>query len=83
MRISVETEMEHEPPGRILVLVPHEPDLDPRVKWVTQLCARMARTDVLAFADEAEQARIQYDGVVCTERVMMVPSFGCIQCCLS
>ncbi len=56
-------------PGRILVLVPHEPTDDPRIQWVTDLCARVARTDVLGSTfSTALQAR-EYSGNVYLERV--------------
>lgn len=36
-------------PRHIAVLVPHIPEDDPRVGWVTETCARLAATRVLAY----------------------------------
>lgn len=58
---------------RILVLVPHEPDEDPRVRWVIDLCRQVGRTDVLGFTwlVTAKPSR-QYDGQVFVERVFPI-----------
>lgn len=37
-------------PKRILMLVPHEPDADPRVRWVMQLCDEIGPTDVIGVS---------------------------------
>lgn len=52
------------------MLVPHEPDEDPRVRWVIDLCRQVGRTDVLGFSwlTAAKPSR-QYDGRVFIERV--------------
>ncbi|UVT19419.1 MAG: glycosyltransferase [Nitrospira sp.] len=57
-------------PRRILMLVPHEPEEDPRVGWVIDLCKEVGRTDVLGFSwlVGARPYR-QYDGHVFIERV--------------
>lgn len=57
-------------PQRIMMLVPHEPDEDPRVGWVIDLCRQMGRTDVLGFTwlVTSKPSR-QYDGQVFIERV--------------
>src|SRR5207245_8005977 len=57
-------------PPRILMLVPHEPEADPRIKWVTQLCAQIGRTDIIGYTSSVDDkpAR-EYDGVIYTERV--------------
>ncbi len=41
-------------PQRILMLVPHKPNLDPRVKWVIEDCSEMIRTDVIACVTHEE-----------------------------
>ncbi len=33
-------------PDSILMLVPHDPDLDPRIAWVASLCTPIAHTDI-------------------------------------
>src|SRR5215813_12409882 len=57
-------------PGRIMILVPHEPDEDPRVRWVSDLCRPICRTDVLGFTwlVTAKPSR-EYDGQIFTERI--------------
>jgi glycosyltransferase involved in cell wall biosynthesis len=55
--------------GRILMLVPHDPDLDPRVRWVIDLCRGIARTDVIAATFATTKPVKEYDGVVAIERV--------------
>jgi glycosyltransferase involved in cell wall biosynthesis len=57
-------------PKRILMLVPHEPDLDPRIKWVTQLCSQIGRTDILGFVYETKKPIRKYDGRIFTERII-------------
>ncbi len=54
---------------RILVLVPHEPDDDPRIKWVAKLCAEIGRTDVLGTTWSTEKQAREYDGITYVERV--------------
>jgi glycosyltransferase involved in cell wall biosynthesis len=56
-----------DPLRRILILVPHAADADPRVHWVTDLCRRVARTDVLALVSEPAPATVRYDGAVSIE----------------
>jgi glycosyltransferase involved in cell wall biosynthesis len=51
------------------MLVPHEPDLDPRVEWVLGLCRDVARTDVLAATWNSTKPVVEYDGVVSIERI--------------
>jgi glycosyltransferase involved in cell wall biosynthesis len=61
-----------EPAGdvrRILMLVPHEPSLDPRVGWTIDLCRRIARTDVLALVWTDARPTVEFDGIVAIERV--------------
>jgi glycosyltransferase involved in cell wall biosynthesis len=55
-------------PPRILVLVEHEPSLDPRVGWVAAMCAELARTDVIAVAFADARPRREYDGRLYVER---------------
>lgn len=56
--------------SRILMLVPQEPDEDPRIHWVIQLCAGIARTDVVGFTSgvNAKPTR-SYDGAIFIDRV--------------
>jgi glycosyltransferase involved in cell wall biosynthesis len=56
-------------PPLILMLVPHEPDEDPRIQWVTKLCAQVGRTDVIGFAKTVgDTATRHYDGLVFVDR---------------
>ncbi len=64
-----ETNGEGQPPPRILMLVPHEPEKDPRIKWVANLCAQIGRTDILGFILSDEKPAREYDGIIYTERV--------------
>ncbi|MEP6892167.1 MAG: glycosyltransferase [Gaiellaceae bacterium] len=57
------------PLPRLLMLVPHEPDLDPRVGWAIGLCREMARTDVIAATWNSTKPSVEYDGVVSVERI--------------
>ena len=60
-------------PPRILMLVPHEPELDPRIKWVTQLCAQIGRTDIIGFIYAANnKPSREYEGQIYTERITPV-----------
>lgn len=54
---------------RLLVLVPHEPELDPRIAWVLGLCREVGRTDVIATTWATTKPVREYDGVVSIERV--------------
>jgi len=40
---------------RILVLVPHHPDRDPRIEWVTSICTQVAQVDVLGVAEGVDE----------------------------
>jgi hypothetical protein len=54
----------------ILMLVPYEPTTDPRVAWVTHLCAQITRTHLISFTYSiGEKPAREYDGVTYTERV--------------
>jgi glycosyltransferase involved in cell wall biosynthesis len=55
--------------ARIVELVPHEPRLDPRIAWVTALCAEIAPTEVYAAVWERASPSREYDGRVYVERV--------------
>jgi glycosyltransferase involved in cell wall biosynthesis len=59
------------PPGRILMLVPHEPSLDPRIQWVTNLCRRIGATEVLGVVPSRRMDKPvrEYDGRVYLERI--------------
>jgi glycosyltransferase involved in cell wall biosynthesis len=52
----------------IVMLVPHEPTADPRIKWVASLCKGIARTDILASVDSLIAPHITVDGDIWTER---------------
>jgi glycosyltransferase involved in cell wall biosynthesis len=57
-------------PTRMLVLVPREPQLDPRFGWVSRLCGEVARTDVFAAVSPPVAAPLrEYDGRIYLERV--------------
>jgi glycosyltransferase involved in cell wall biosynthesis len=55
------------PGRRILMLVPHEPSLDPRIAWSIQVCADYARTQVVALDSYSKPPPRTYDGVVSVE----------------
>lgn len=57
-------------PKRILMLVPHEPDLDPRVDWVIKLCSEIGRTDVLGYTSKTQKPLREYYQQVYIERVL-------------
>lgn len=54
--------------ARIVELVPHEPLDDPRIGWVTAMCAELAPTDVLAATWTTTRRSREYDGRVYLER---------------
>lgn len=58
-----------DPLRRILVLVPHEPDLDPRIAWSLRLCRAIASTDVIATTWRNTKPARQFDGTVAIERI--------------
>ena len=70
-----------ESPRRILMLVPHEPELDPRIRWVTQLCAEFGPTDIIASVSSIEMLKSvgrpaqEYNGNIYLERItkMRIP----------
>lgn len=56
-------------PARILVLVDHEPSLDPRIGWVAALCRELAPTQVLAAVSGVSGLPVrESDGRVSVER---------------
>lgn len=57
-------------PKRIMMLVPHDPDLDPRVEWVINLCAEFEKTEVFGFVEESLKPLREYDQTVYVERVL-------------
>jgi glycosyltransferase involved in cell wall biosynthesis len=57
-------------PNYILMLVPHEPKLDPRIKWVTELCAKIGPTEIIGFTDSSEEPRDEDGDMIHTERVL-------------
>ncbi len=56
-------------PERILMLVPHEPEVDPRIRWVTGLCTDIGRTDIICSVWSKDKVGREYDGQVYTERI--------------
>lgn len=56
----------------ILMLVPHEPKLDPRIKWVTELCAQIGHTHIISFSNLNEEVPQEHNGMVRTEHVHTV-----------
>lgn len=53
---------------RILVLVPHDPHLDPRIAWSIELCRAVAPTDVVGATWAVEgREPVAYDGRVLVE----------------
>jgi glycosyltransferase involved in cell wall biosynthesis len=50
------------------MLVPHEPQRDPRVGWVTSFCRQIARTDILSLDSAPKGLAVEYDGQVSIER---------------
>jgi glycosyltransferase involved in cell wall biosynthesis len=56
---------------RILVLVPQEPTTDPRVGWVTSLCAEIAPTEVLSGWYRRHGPAVEFDGRIYTERFLL------------
>lgn len=56
-------------PAQILMLVPHEPDLDPRVKWAADLCASIHPTHVLGVTSSTEKRQREFRGEAFIERV--------------
>src|SRR5437870_10473585 len=57
-----------EAPPRVLMLVPHEPNEDPRIRWVTNLCSSIGRTDILSTVYSPTYPSHSFDGNVFTER---------------
>ena len=57
-------------PKCILMLVPHEPKLDPRIKWVTGLCAKIGPTHIISFTNSCEEPLKEDDGIIHTDRVI-------------
>jgi glycogen(starch) synthase len=58
-----------DPLRRILVLVPHEPELDPRVAWSLRLCRALGPTDVIATTWSSTKPAREFDGTVAIERI--------------
>jgi glycosyltransferase involved in cell wall biosynthesis len=59
-------------PPRIMMLVPHEPELDPRIRWVANLCKGFGRTEIIGFVYELAKPQREYDSLVSTDRVMAI-----------
>jgi glycosyltransferase involved in cell wall biosynthesis len=53
---------------RIAMLVPHDPDDDPRIRWVASTCAEVARTQIIGAVWDNRRPAVEYDGIVSTER---------------
>jgi glycosyltransferase involved in cell wall biosynthesis len=58
-------------PPRILMLVPHEPDDDPRIDWTMRLCRQVGRTDVLSIVYSPLKPSRVYDGPIFLERAII------------
>ena len=50
------------------MLVPHDPDDDPRIRWVSSTCSELARTHVIGAVWNDIRPAVEYDGTVLTER---------------
>jgi glycosyltransferase involved in cell wall biosynthesis len=59
----------HQQRPRILTLVPHEPDLDPRINWVAELCSAVGETTVLGATWSIDRPMRAYRGEVYVERI--------------
>ncbi len=70
------TRVRIDPLRRLLVLVPHEPELDPRIGWVLKLCRELGRTELVAATWSSRKPPVEYDGVVSVERVDVVQTAG-------
>lgn len=57
--------------ARILMLVPYEPEEDCRIKWVTQICAQIGKTDVISSVYSTNKQVKEYDGIVYLERTLI------------
>lgn len=56
-------------PGPIVVIVPHDPELDPRVLWTIDLCASILPTHVIAVSSSASAATVDRRGETVIERI--------------
>jgi glycosyltransferase involved in cell wall biosynthesis len=56
-------------PKRLLMLVPHEPTLDPRIGWIAEICARIGSTNIIGFCSNFDKPSREYEGTIYTERV--------------
>lgn len=54
--------------NRIMMLVPHEPEEDPRINWVAGLCRQIGRTDIISCHWSTDKPLREYDDVVYVER---------------
>lgn len=59
---------------RILMLVPHEPDADPRIGWVTELCTAVAETVVLGTTWSTDRPTGAHPGDASVECIY-IPDF--------
>ena len=41
------------------MLVPHEPDIDPRIRWVADLCVAIGHTDIIGIMPRLEEDSVQ------------------------
>src|SRR4051812_16495417 len=58
----------------ILVLVPHDPDRDPRIDWVTQLCSALEVRVVGTLMDvDPDQLMVEQVGTITIECVRIAP----------
>jgi glycosyltransferase involved in cell wall biosynthesis len=61
---------------RILVLVPHDPDADPRIGWVGDLCVAVADTLILGTTWSTERSGRAYRGDAIVERIYVPDTAG-------
>jgi glycosyltransferase involved in cell wall biosynthesis len=63
--------------SRILMLVPHDPTVDPRVMWVIAMCGGLMRTDVLAAVWGTKRMTREYSRNVFIER-FSISDYSCV-----
>lgn len=67
-----------DPAERILMLVPHEVDVDPRVRWAVRLCEEFCATDVVGIRGRSDRPARRIEGAARIEEIPLIPpqSFG-------
>lgn len=61
------------PDAPILVLVPHDPDLDPRVRWVNELCEPIAEVHVVGSVLDLARPQTEDRGRTKVHRLPVAP----------